>query len=110
MAEAAAVRIPGVLRRRQAAARPPATVFGHDAYPDLWTKAAALLQSIVKSHALVDGNKRLAWLATAIFLEINDVSMTSIDSDAVYELVMDAARGRREVGTLAAMLGHLAGD
>ncbi|HEX8805227.1 MAG TPA: Fic family protein, partial [Acidimicrobiales bacterium] len=38
-----------------AAARPQTTVFGKDAYPDLWTKAAALLQSIVKNHALVDG-------------------------------------------------------
>ncbi|MGH9280443.1 MAG: type II toxin-antitoxin system death-on-curing family toxin [Acidimicrobiales bacterium] len=42
-----------------AAARPQATVFGEDAYPDVWTKAAALLQSIVKNHPLVDGNKRL---------------------------------------------------
>ena len=46
-------------------------VGGEDAYPDLWTKAAALLQSIVKNHALVDGNKRLAWMATAVFLELN---------------------------------------
>jgi death-on-curing protein len=42
-----------------AAARPRTTVFGADAYPDLWTKAAALLDSIVNNHALVDGNKRL---------------------------------------------------
>lgn len=48
-----------------AAARPQTTAFGEDAYQDLWTKAAALLQSILKNHALVDGNKRLAWLATA---------------------------------------------
>jgi hypothetical protein len=47
-----------------AAARPQTTAFGDDAYPDIWTKAAALLHSIVKNHALVDGNKRLGWLAT----------------------------------------------
>src|SRR3954469_16640917 len=47
-----------------AAARPQASAFGEDAYPDLWTKAAALHQSLLKNHALVDGNKRLAWLAT----------------------------------------------
>lgn len=42
-----------------AVARPQTTVFGQDAYPDLWSKAAALLQSIVNNHALIDGNKRL---------------------------------------------------
>lgn len=47
-----------------AAARPQATAFGEDAYPDLITKVAALLQSIVNNHALVDGNKRLGWLST----------------------------------------------
>ncbi len=50
-----------------AVARPQTTLFGEDAYPDLWTKAAALLHSIVKNHALVDGNKRLGWLACAVF-------------------------------------------
>ena len=38
-----------------AAARPQTTVFGHDAYPDIISKAAALLQSIVNNHPLVDG-------------------------------------------------------
>ena len=47
-----------------AAARPQTTVFGEDAYPDIWTKAAALLQSVVKNHPLIDGNKRLGWLST----------------------------------------------
>ena len=45
--------------------RPRATVFGDDAYPDLHTKAAALLHSLARNHALVDGNKRLAWAAAA---------------------------------------------
>jgi len=48
-----------------------AVVAGRDAYPDLVTKAAALLQSVVGNHALIDGNKRLGWLATAVFPEIN---------------------------------------
>ena len=54
-----------------ALARPQTTVFGADAYPDLPTKAAALLHSLARNHALVDGNKRLAWLATYVFLDIN---------------------------------------
>ncbi|MEZ0350932.1 type II toxin-antitoxin system death-on-curing family toxin [Mycobacterium sp. pR1184] len=54
-----------------ALARPRATVFGQDAYPDLHLKAAALLQSLARNHALVDGNKRLAWTACRTFLAIN---------------------------------------
>lgn len=87
-----------------AAARPETTVFGADAYPDLWTKGAALLQSIVKNHALVDGNKRLGWLATAVFLEINGVPVVHASNDAVYDLVLGAAAGSDSVDTIAAAL------
>lgn len=58
-------------------ARPQTTAFGNDAYPDIWTKAAALLHSIVTNHALVDGDKRLGCLTTAVFLEINRASTRS---------------------------------
>ena len=74
-----------------AVARPQTAVGGHDAYVDLWAKAAALLQSVVNNHALLDGNKRLGWLATAVFLELNGVDVTMADNDEVYELVMDVA-------------------
>jgi death-on-curing protein len=87
-----------------AAARPRTTVFGEDAYPDLWTKAAALLHSIVKNHGLIDGNKRLGWLATATFLEINGTPVTHIANDAVYELVMAVTVGREEIDEIAEML------
>jgi hypothetical protein len=46
-----------------AAHRPRTTAFGQDAYPDLHTKAAAILHSILRNHPLVDGNKRLAWVS-----------------------------------------------
>lgn len=91
-----------------AAARPQTTVFGQDAYPDIWTKAAALLQSIVKNHALIDGNKRLGWLATAVFLELNGVAVTHIANQAVYDFVIDITVGRHEVDEIAVMLGRLA--
>ena len=71
-----------------AAARPRTTAFGEDAYPDLVTKAAALLQSIVNNHALLDGNKRLGWLATAVFLELNGIKASRASNDAVYEFVV----------------------
>ncbi len=54
-----------------AVARPQASVFGEDAYPLLETKAAALLHSGAGNYALVNGNKRLAWLSTVVFLDLN---------------------------------------
>lgn len=64
-----------VLRDRplleSAVARPQASAFGADAYPDLASKAAALLHSLVLNHAFVDGNKRTAVLATLVFLDLN---------------------------------------
>ena len=70
-------------------------------------KAGALLQSIVKNHPLVDGNKRLGWVATAVFLEINGVEATSAANDAVYELVMTVAAGQLDVEEIAASLQTL---
>ena len=80
-----------------AAARPQTSVFGEDAYPDLITKAAALLQSIVNNHALVDGNKRLGWLATAVFLELNRVGASDASNDDVYDLVVWVASTNPEL-------------
>ncbi len=90
-----------------AAARPQTTVLGEDAYPDVWTKAAALLQSIVENHGLIDGNKRLGWLATAVFLEINGVSITKASNDDVYDFVVDVAARSRTVDEIAAGLRGL---
>jgi death-on-curing protein len=87
-----------------AAARPQATVFGEDAYPDIWTKAAALLQSVVKNHPLVDGNKRLGWMSCAVFLELNGVDVAAASNEDVYEFVMTVAAGHLEVDDIAARL------
>src|SRR5579863_5335149 len=73
-----------------AAARPRSSAFGEDAYPTLDLKATALLHSIVNNHALVDGNKRLAWLATTVFLDLNGVTVDIPDEEA-FDLVWDAA-------------------
>lgn len=90
-----------------AAARPRTTLMGRDAYPDLWAKAAALLDSIVNNHALVDGNKRLGWLATAVFLELNDAPASAISNDHVYDLVIRVADRHIELADLAAQLEEL---
>jgi death-on-curing protein len=90
-----------------AVARPRTSAFGEDAYPDLWAKAAALLQSVVKNHALVDGNKRLGWLSTAVFLEINGIEISSADNDAVYQLVIEVAVAQTSVDEIAQRLRDL---
>jgi death on curing protein len=90
-----------------AVARPQTTLFGDDAYPDIWTKAAALLQSIVKNHALVDGNKRLGWLTAAVFLQINGVDISRVSNDAVYDLVIGVAVGQPSVASIAEQLREL---
>ncbi|WP_420444600.1 type II toxin-antitoxin system death-on-curing family toxin [Candidatus Poriferisodalis sp.] len=87
-----------------AAARPQASAFGEDAYPDIWSKAAALLHSVVNNHPLVDGNKRLGWLVTAVFLELNDASVSAAANDAVYDLVMSVASSDIGVEDIAAAL------
>ena len=87
-----------------AAARPQTTAFGEDAYPDIWTKAAALLQSVVKNHPLVDGNKRLGWLSTAVFLELNGVGTHHATNDDVYEHVIGIAASASTIEKIAAGL------
>jgi death on curing protein len=88
--------------------RPQATLYGRDAYPDLMTKAAALLHSLVVNHALVDGNKRLGWLATHVFCARNGVELDPVDDEA-YQLVMSIAAGEMEdVGEIAKVLGTFA--
>jgi death on curing protein len=76
-----------------ALARPKATAFGEDAYPDLFTKAAALLQSITSNQPLVDGNKRLALAVVIAFLGMNG-NRLDLTNDQAYELVMAVAGGR----------------
>ena len=88
-------------------ARPRTVVFGVEAYETIWTKAAALLQSIVNNHALIDGNKRLGWLATAVFLELNDIPISQASNDDVYEFVLSVASGSPEFDEIAERLQDL---
>jgi death on curing protein len=86
-----------------AVARPQSSAFGEDAYPTISLKAAALLQSLVNNRALVDGNKRLGWLATVIFLDINGMEPTLTDNEA-FDLVWEVAASSLDVEAIAARL------
>lgn len=86
-----------------AAHRPRASVLGEDAYPDLDTKAAALLESLVRNHALIDGNERLGWTATAVFLRLNGFRLVAPEDDA-YDLIIAVAEGRAGLRTITEAL------
>lgn len=83
--------------------RPGAVVYGHEAYSGLDRKAAALLDSIVGNHPLVDGNKRLGWLAVIVFYGLNEVDLDAPD-DPAYDLVMSVARRDVSIDVIAAAL------
>jgi death-on-curing protein len=96
-----AVRDAGLLAA--AAARPRTTVFGADAYPGFEDKAAALLHSLVRNHALVDGNKRLAWSAARVFHLLNGRDLT-YTVDEAEQLMVQAAAGDLDVADIAGWL------
>jgi death-on-curing protein len=83
--------------------RPRSSAFGEDAYPSLSLKAAALLHSMTKNHALVDGNKRLAWLSTVVFCDLNGFAPRLTDEEA-FQLVCDIASSEVDVALIAERL------
>ncbi len=99
---APAVRDHGLLE--SALARPQATAFGEDAYADIHERAAALLHSLVRNHALVDGNKRLGWVSVRLFYRLNEADLRASSNDA-YDLVAAIADGSlRDVPEIAGRL------
>lgn len=90
-----------------ALARPATTVGGVEVYPDLATKAAALLESVARHHPLIDGNKRLAWTLTVIFCWINGFAHDTA-ADEAFDLVVGVAQGAITVDAAAVSLrAHL---
>lgn len=95
------VRDAGLLA--SAAARPSTTIFGADAYPTFAEKAAALMHSLARNHALVDGNKRLAWSATRAFCLLNGRDIR-YQVDAAEAFVLSVAAGELDVPEIAAWI------
>jgi death-on-curing protein len=83
-----------------------ASSFGDDAYPTIHDKVAALIHSIARSHALVDGNKRLALAGGIAFLGMNGLILTMSEDDA-YDLIISVASGELDyVQDIARVLGR----
>lgn len=88
-----------------AALRPQTTLMGQDTYPSTAAKAAALLESLTKNHALIDGNKRLAWAACSVFFSLNALEISeTVSNDDVYDLVVAVASSRVTLEQVCATL------
>ena len=101
------VRDVGLLE--SAIARPQASAFGEDAYPELHRKAAALLESLARNHALVDGNKRLAWVATRYFLISNGADLHAPSPQDADRFVRAVAQGQVDLADTARRLAEWSG-
>jgi len=103
---APAVRDIGLLD--SAAHRPQASAFGRDAYSTIHEKAAALLEAVTHNHALVDGNKRLAWAAVVVFYHLNGFDLDPPSVDEAVELVVAVAVAQMELSKLSERLASWA--
>lgn len=92
------VRDAGLLA--SALSRPMTTVFGNEVYPTVHEKAAALVQSVAKYHPMVDGNKRSAWIALNVFLELNDYSL-NVPHDEALVFMVAVANDSLELGSIS---------
>jgi death-on-curing protein len=89
-AEQAGVKDHGLLE--SAVHRPQQSLFGEDAYPTLFDKAASFLESLVKNHCFHNGNKRTAYLVTKSFLMLNGYHLR-MDREYAVEFIVDIAKG-----------------
>ncbi len=96
-----AIRDEGLLK--SAIERPKTSVFGEDAYKTFEEKAAALMHSLARNHALVDGNKRISWAATRAFCILNgyDIKLSVDDAE---ELVVGVAAGKYDVPEITKLI------
>lgn len=82
----------------------PQAGFGDtDFYPSLAEKAAVLCVRIAKNHPLPDGNKRLAWMAAVVFLELNDTEL-DVDEDEAVDTMLAVAAGSIDEATMTLWL------
>ena len=81
--------------------RPKATFDGKDLYPDVFRKAAALMESLARDHPFIDGNKRTAITSTAIFLGMNGYRLETTQKE-LERFTLSVAVGRVQFDDIAA--------
>ena len=95
------VRDEGLLE--SAAMRPQTTIYGEDAYLSFEAKTASLIHSLARNHALIDGNKRIAWSAGRIFCLMNGRDL-KMDVDEAEKMILDIAKGDIDIAEIAKIL------
>lgn len=85
--------------------RPRTSVFGEDAYPDLPTKIAALMHSVIKNHPLIDGNKRPAWILMSTFMQLNGFQH-NMDTEIGFDLTLGIAENRYTLDQAAEIISR----
>ena len=95
------VRDEGLLE--SASQRPQTTIYGEDAYPTFEKKVASLIHSLARNHALIDGNKRIAWSAGRIFCLMNGRDL-KMPIDVAEKMILDIAKGDIDVAQIAVIL------
>ena len=97
------VRDIGLLKA--AIARPQSTFDGDDIYPDIISKTAALLHSLIENHPFVDGNKRTGITAAGLLLEMNGLSLIAA-SPELEEFTLEIARGNMDISKIKAWIQY----
>jgi death-on-curing protein len=88
---------------QSAVARPQQSAFGSDAYPTIFLKAASLLQSLAQNQPFVDGNKRIAWICTKLFLQLHGITMRASESEGL-DLMRDKVAQGLSVDAIASWI------
>lgn len=83
--------------------RPQQSVFGEDAYPTIFLKAAALVDSLTKNHSFHNGNKRTAYAATKSFLLINGYHL-KLNREFAVNLMVDIVKGEYSIADIDQLL------
>ncbi len=84
-----------------AVGRPQASFDDQDLYPDLFCKAAALLDSLIRNHPFVDGNKRTGITAASLFLQLNGYRLAATNSE-LEKITLEVAQAQLNVAIIAA--------
>jgi len=80
--------------------RPVASMFGVEQYVSVHEKGAAMLHSLVKNHPLHDGNKRVAWILTRVFMAQNGCTYLKPSDTEVYEFLVTGIAASQSIGVL----------
>lgn len=76
--------------------RPQSSFGGEELYPDLYSKGASLLHSLVSNHPFIDGNKRTSFVCLSRFFYLNGVEIIANDN-LVYSLILSIAESKVDV-------------